>query len=197
MGVGGKVVSINISKEKGEKKVPVKEAFIGKYGLEGDGHSEKWHRQISLLSYESIQRINKKGIDAKPGDFAENLTIQGIELSKLKIGDIIVIGCKYDVANLSKVHEDNDNNKDNANKKMITQLKEDNSKFKEAGFGNFKNLEGYKDKVVLEVTQIGKECPKPCRIYYLVGSCIMPKEGIFCRVLKTGKIKIGDNIFSS
>ena len=49
-------------------------------------------------------------------------------------------------------------------------------------------------KVILEVTQIGKECAAPCSIYYQVGSCIMPKEGLFCKVLKTGKIKVGNSI---
>ncbi len=158
MGAAGKVVSINISSKRGEKKVPIKEAVIDKYGIEGDGHSGKWHRQVSLLSYERIQEVNKKGINAGPGDFAENLTTQGIDLKKLKIGDTIVIGGKDDVIN----------------------------------FENFKNLEGYEDKVVLEVTQIGKKYPEASRAYYILG---LPKEGIFCRVLKPGKIKVGYRIF--
>ncbi|MBC8386807.1 MAG: MOSC domain-containing protein [Actinobacteria bacterium] len=139
----GKIISININRNRGERKTPVKEALINRYGIKGDGHSGKGHRQISLLSYESIKDINKKGVNTSPGDFAENITTEGIELKKLKIGEIIGIG----------------------------------------------------DKVILAVTQIGKECPKPCEIYYIAGYCIMPEEGIFCRVLKPGKIETGDSIF--
>jgi len=139
----GKIISINTNSRRGEKKTPVKEALIDEYGIKGDGHSGKGHRQISLLSYESIKDINKKGVNTGPGDFAENITTEGIELKKLEIGEIIGIG----------------------------------------------------DKVILEVTQIGKECPKPCEIYYIVGYCIMPEEGIFCRVLKPGKIETGSSIF--
>ncbi len=118
--------------------------MVNKYGIKGDGHSGNWNRQISLLSYESIKNIKNKGINAKPGDFAENITTLGINLKKLRIGDILTLGSE--------------------------------------------------DKVKLEVTQIGKKCPSPCSIYYLMGSCIMPDEGVFCRVIKPGKIKVGDEI---
>lgn len=148
----GKIASINISIQKGGKKKPVKEAFINELGIEGDGHSGKWHRQVSLLSYESIESFNQKGsLNTGPGDFAENITTSGIDLTGLKVGDILAIMDK------------------NSNTR--------NSK-----------------KVILEVTQIGKECITPCSIFYQVGSCIMPKEGLFCRVIKTGKIKVGDSI---
>ena len=140
----GKIESINTSKDKGQKKTQVEEAYINKYGIEGDGHSGQWHRQISLLSSESIQYINTKGVNAKPGDFAENLTISGVDLKKIKKGDILFI-------------------------------------------------EG-EDKIKLMVTQIGKECHKPCKIFYHLGYCIMPKEGIFCKVLIPGKIKTGDDV---
>ena len=142
----GKIISINISKKKGGKKRPVREVLINKYGIKGDGHSGDWNRQVSLLSYESIEDIRDKSIDAGPGDFAENITTRGINLNKVKIGDVLILGSK--------------------------------------------------EEVKLEVTQIGKECPKPCRIYYLMGFCIMPEEGIFCRVVKPGKIKVGDSIKS-
>jgi MOSC domain-containing protein YiiM len=140
----GEIISINVSKNKGGKKKPVDEVTISEYGIEGDGHSGNWHRQVSLLSYESIKDINSKGIDARPGDFAENITTSGIDLKRLQIGDILIVRGE--------------------------------------------------DGVRLEVTQIGKECPKPCRIYYLMGSCIMPQEGVFCRVLQPGKIKVGNKI---
>lgn len=148
----GKIASINISVQKGEKKKPVKEAFINELGIKGDGHSGEWHRQVSFLSYESIESFNQKGsINTSPGDFAENITTRGIDLIGLKVGDILAIT-------------------------------DENSEVK-----------GSK-KVILEVTQIGKECVAPCSIYYQVGSCIMPKEGLFCKVIKTGKIKVGNSI---
>ena len=140
----GKIISINISKKKGGKKKPVREVLINKYGIEGDGHSGDWNRQISLLSYESLKDVQDKGIDANPGDFAENITTKGMDLNKIKMGDVLISGSK--------------------------------------------------EEVKLEVTQIGKDCPRPCRIYYLMGFCIMPEEGIFCKVVKPGKIKIGDSI---
>jgi len=148
----GKIASINISVQKGEKKKPVKEAFINELGIEGDGHSGEWHRQVSFLSCESIESFNRTGsINTAPGDFAENITTHGIDLIGLKVGDILTII-------------------------------DENSKA------------GGSKKVILEVTQIGKECVAPCSIYYQVGSCIMPKEGLFCRVIKTGKIKVGNSI---
>ncbi len=148
----GKIASINISIKKGEKKKPVKEAFINELGIEGDGHSGEWHRQVSFLSYESIESFNQEGsINTGPGDFAENITTRGINLIGLKVGDILVITDEHSKARSSK-------------------------------------------KVILEVTQIGKECVAPCSIFYQVGSCIMPKEGLFCRVVKTGKIKVGNSI---
>jgi MOSC domain-containing protein YiiM len=163
----GKVISINISKEKGVKKRPVKRAFIGAIGIEGDGHSGDWHRQVSILSYESIEEINKKGIiEVSPGDFAENITTKGINLKDLKIGDILVI--------------ENAKKKDN----LEQTLKQ----------SNVKSSENTK-KVVLGVTQIGKECNNPCRIFYEMGSCIMPAEGVFCKVINTGKIGVGDKIY--
>ncbi len=141
----GKIVSINISEKKGQKKKQVGLANINENGIEGDGHSGDWHRQVSLLSFESIQDVISKGVKVKPGDFAENITVEGVDLKNLTIGDVLVI--------------ENE------------------------------------DKVKLSVTQIGKECHKPCNIYYSLGSCIMPEEGIFCKVLVPGKIKVGDSIY--
>jgi len=123
----------------------VPDAVINIQGIEGDGHSGDWHRQISLLSMESIVEVNNKGVEANPGDFAENLTVSGMELTGLKIGDRLQI----------------------------------------------RNVNG---NAVLEVTQIGKECPHPCRIYYQMGSCIMPQEGIFTRAIEPGRISVGDII---
>jgi molybdenum cofactor synthesis domain-containing protein len=141
-----RVYSVNISSEKGTVKVPVEEAIIEVgVGIVSDAHSGAWHRQISLLDNESIKFMQEqgkeKGINIKVGDFAENITTEGIDLTKLEIGDILKIS-----------------------------------------------------DVVLEVTQIGKECHEGCEIMKKVGSCIMPRKGIFTQVVEGGKIKKGDNI---
>lgn len=139
----GKVVSINVSDKKSTRKKPVSEAeVITDFGIKGDAHaSDKWHRQVSLLAIESIQRMRALGLDVGPGDFAENITTAGIDLLGLPVG---------------------------------TQMK----------IGN----------VEVEISQIGKECHARCSIYYQAGDCIMPKEGIFVRVLKGGKVREGDDV---
>ncbi len=176
----GKIYSINISTKKGGRKNQVKRAFVNELGIDGDGHAGKWHRQVSLLSYESISDFNKEGnIFAKPGDFGENITTEGIDLNKLNIGDKIVIS-EGSVNKLSFIESlvkiTKSTNVSNVNNNVFAI--------------NSKNL------VILEVTQLGKDCVKPCKIFYQVGKCIMPKEGIFCKVLKGGSIKIGDNILT-
>ena len=142
----GSVYSLNISKKQGEKKKPVGECiFIENYGIQGDVHAGLIDtRQVSLLSWDRIKEKNGslgKDYKLQPGDFAENITIEGIELIKLKIGDRLKI----------------------------------------------------KD-VILEVSQIGKKCHTECEIYKQLGWCIMPKEGIFARVIKGGKVKKNDEI---
>jgi len=140
--IAGKVVSVNISKEKGTKKQPVEFAdVIENFGIKGDSHAGKWHRQVSLLGIESIEKAKKWGLNINPGDFAENITTEGINLRLLPIGTKIKI-----------------------------------------------------NTVVLEVTQIGKECHTGCEIFKKVGKCIMPTEGIFTKVLKGGIVKKGDEI---
>lgn len=140
----GEIISINISQQKGTKKMPVEEVMVREdYGIEGDAHANKWHRQVSLLSVESINKMREeKGLELSPGDFGENLTVKGVILTELPIGTLLQIG----------------------------------------------------KTVVLETTQIGKECHDRCNIYYQSGDCIMPKEGIFARVIKGGNIKKGDKI---
>ncbi len=144
--IKGKVISVNISSRKGMRKKPVKEAeIITDHGIKDDAHaSGTWHRQISLLALESIKKMQEKGLNVKPGDFAENITTEGIDLPALPIGTKMKIG-----------------------------------------------------KVEAEVSQIGKECHTRCAIYYLAGDCVMPKEGIFVKVLKGGKIREGDEIVVS
>lgn len=140
----GKVVSINISDKKGVRKRPVDEAVINEnYGIQGDAHaSSKWQRQVSLLAIESIKKMQDMGLDVKPGDFAENITTEGLDLLSLPLDTRMRIG----------------------------------------------------KEVIGEVSQIGKECHTRCSIYYQAGDCVMPKEGIFIRVLKGGTIKKGDEI---
>lgn len=86
----GKIVSVNISEEKGEKKRNIGSCFFLKdKGLEGDAHAGFMHRQVSLLAMESIEKIKAKGLDVKPGDFAENLTTEGIVLYELPVGTML------------------------------------------------------------------------------------------------------------
>ena len=89
-----KVISINISDKKGVRKKAVDEAVLKKnYGIEGDAHaSGKWHRQISLLALESIKKMQDKGLNVNSGDFAENITTEGIELLSFPVGTRITIG---------------------------------------------------------------------------------------------------------
>lgn len=140
----GRIVSLNISAKKGIRKKPIKEVLLKtNYGIEGDAHaSSKWHRQVSLLSLESIRKMQDKGLNVNPGDFAENITTEGIDLPTLPVGTKMTIG----------------------------------------------------NNIEVEVSQIGKECHTRCAIYYLAGDCVMPKEGIFVKVLKGGKVREGDEI---
>lgn len=138
-----KVLAINISEKKGVPKRPIDEGeFIVDFGLKGDAHGGNWHRQVSLLGQESIDKVADYGIEGLcTGKFAENITTEGIELYSLPVGTQLKIG-----------------------------------------------------EVIMEVTQIGKECHQKCAIFHLVGDCVMPKEGIFAKVLKNGIIKKGDTI---
>lgn len=91
--MAGKVVSVNISKDKGEKKHNIgKCMLILDKGLKNDAHAGFMHRQVSLLSTDSIAKIKAKGIDVGYGDFAENLTTEGIELYTLPVGTKLKVG---------------------------------------------------------------------------------------------------------
>jgi len=139
----GKILSVNTSPKKGEKKKNIRcGLFIENHGLKNDGHAQSGIRQVSLLAKESIDKIRAKGLNVQYGDFAENLTTEGIDLPSLPIGARLKIG----------------------------------------------------DKVLLEVTQIGKVCHERCNIFFTVGDCVMPREGIFAKVLHGGEIKTDDLI---
>lgn len=138
-----KVLSINISDRKKVQKNAIKQGeFIYNHGLKGDAHAGEWHRQVSFLPNESIEKMKSFGLnDLGYGDFAENITTEGIKLNELKIGTVLEIG-----------------------------------------------------KAVFEVTQIGKKCHDKCEIFKKVGSCVMPKDGIFAKVLNSGIVAPGDEI---
>lgn len=138
----GKVVAVCISEQKGERKKPVPEVLIREnHGIVGDAHAGDWHRQISLLAMESIKKMQAKGLDVTTGDFAENITTEGIDLPSLPIGTKLTIG-----------------------------------------------------ETLNEVTQIGKECHTRCAIYHQAGDCVMPREGIFVKVLRGGMVRVNDSI---
>jgi MOSC domain-containing protein YiiM len=89
----GKVLAVNISEKKGTKKTNIKScALLKDFGLKGDGHAGPWHRQVSLLANESIEKMRAKGLNVGYGDFAENITTEGIDLVRLPVGTEIRIG---------------------------------------------------------------------------------------------------------
>jgi MOSC domain-containing protein YiiM len=139
-----KVIAVCTSETKGVRKEDIKCGVLKtEYGLIGDAHADSgWHRQVSLLAVESIDKMRRMGYDVGPGDFAENITCEGIELLTLPIGTRLTIG----------------------------------------------------DKVELEISQIGKECHSGCAIFKQTGKCIMPKEGVFARVIQGGPVSTGDKI---
>jgi len=140
--MSGKVVAVCTSEKKGERKKPVDFVDLKEnHGIVGDAHSGEWHRQVSLLALESIRKMQQKGLDVSSGDFAENITTEGIDLPSLPIGTRLAIG-----------------------------------------------------ETLAEVTQIGKECHTRCSIFYQAGDCVMPREGIFVKIIKGGRVKEGDKI---
>ncbi|MBL7205108.1 MAG: MOSC domain-containing protein [Desulfobacteraceae bacterium] len=135
-----KIVSIAMSKKKGTPKVQVEKAsLLEDHGLEGDAHAGPWHRQVSFLAAESIEKARNQGLDVGFGDFAENIATSGIDWQDIPVGAQVNLG----------------------------------------------------DSALVEITQKGKECHNKCAIYYLAGDCIMPREGIFGRVLKGGEVRCG------
>jgi MOSC domain-containing protein YiiM len=138
-----KIVAVSISQQKGVPKKNISRGLlIEDFGLDGDAHGGKWHRQLSLLAQESIKKMQDLGLKVHPGSFAENITTAGINLPELPIGTKLKLG----------------------------------------------------PEAVVEVTQIGKVCHDRCAIYRLAGDCVMPREGIFVRILQGGTVKPGDPI---
>ena len=140
MQLEGVVKAICISTARGTEKHAIEEAnYIKDYGIEGDAHAGKWHRQVSLLSYNKVEEFNAKGGNVEDGAFGENVLVSGLDFKNLPVGTILKCG-----------------------------------------------------EVVLEMTQIGKECHSHCNIFHRVGDCIMPREGVFAIVKNGGVMKIGD-----
>lgn len=138
----GTVIAVCTSRRKGTRKQDVGQGRLRtEWGIEGDAHAGPWHRQVSLLACESIQKMRERGLNVGPGSFAENITTRAIDLVALPVGTRLSLG-----------------------------------------------------DAEVEVTQIGKICHTPCAIYHQVGDCVMPREGIFVRVLKDGVVKVGDTI---
>ena len=99
-----KVISVNISEKKGTIKTPVPSIVLKKnHGIIGDAHAGNWHRQVSLLAIESLNKMKEKIPSLKPGDFAENIMTEGITLHTLPIGTILEIGeCELEVTQIGK-----------------------------------------------------------------------------------------------
>ena len=137
------VVAVCLNSTKGEKKYPVESVALREnHGVVGDGHAGEWHRQLSLLSQESVETMRARGADVSFGDFGENICTRGIDLVSLPVGSRLALG-----------------------------------------------------DAVIEITQIGKPCVAPCAIFYQAGDCVMPREGVFARVITGGEIAAGTPIF--
>lgn len=138
----GKIIAVCTSPEKGTQKQNVGSALLVEdWGIQGDAHAGKWHRQVSLLSYDRVEEFRARGAQVEPGAFGENLLVEGFDFKSLPVGTRF--GC---------------------------------------------------NGAVLELTQIGKQCHSHCQIYRQVGDCIMPREGVFTRVLRGGVVRVGDEL---
>ena len=141
----GRIRAISVSSRKGMPKHNVPEAEMqANFGIVGDAHAGSGLRQVSLLAMDSIEELRGNGADISPGDFAENITVEGMDLSALNVGHRLRIG----------------------------------------------------DDAELEVTQLGKRCHGRCQIFEKLGDCIMPRQGVFARVVTGGQIKVGDAVIA-
>ncbi|MEA5144149.1 MAG: MOSC domain-containing protein [Oscillibacter sp.] len=138
-----KVIAVCVSEVRGIQKHEVPSVtLVADFGIEGDAHAGNWHRQVSLLDVDSVQKVQDKvSFDLAHGAFAENILTEGIVLYELPIGTRLQIG-----------------------------------------------------EATAEVTQIGKECHNDCAIRKAAGDCVMPREGIFVKVITGGAVRPGDLI---
>ena len=138
----GKVIAVCTSPAKGTQKQNIGEGvFIEDFGIQGDAHAGKWHRQVSLLSHDKIDAFRARGAEVQDGAFGENLVVEDLDFRSFPVGTIL--RCQ---------------------------------------------------DVVLRMTQIGKECHHGCQIFQKMGDCIMPREGVFAKVIKGGVIREGDEL---
>lgn len=138
----GTVLAVSVSGRKGERKTPVPGVtLVADHGIRGDAHAGPGSRQVSLLAEASIGKMRDLGLSVGPGDFAENVTVEGIDVPALRPGDRLRVG-----------------------------------------------------EALLEVTQVGKECHERCAIYVQAGDCVMPREGVFARVVRGGAVSPGDPV---
>ena len=138
----GEIIAICISEKRGTQKKRIPEAeFVEDWGIKGDAHAGKWHRQVSLLSHDKIEAFRARGAEVADGAFGENLVVEGFDFAKMAVG----------------------------------------TRFR-------------CNDVILELTQIGKECHNCCEIFKKMGDCIMPREGVFPRVLHGGIVREGDEL---
>jgi len=138
-----RIKAVSVAQTKGIRKENVDSVLLKEnFGIIGDAHAGTENRQVSLLTAESIEKMKAKGLDVVSGDFAENITTEGIDLLSLKIGSRLKAG----------------------------------------------------SDIILEISQIGKVCHTKCRIYYQAGDCLMPREGIFARVVKGGTLRPKDKL---
>ena len=138
----GKILAICMSERRGTQKHRVESAkLVKEWGIEGDAHAGRWHRQVSLLSAERVDEFRAKGAEVSDGAFGENIVAEGFDFKNLPVGTLFRCG-----------------------------------------------------DAVLEMTQIGKQCHAHCAIYHTMGDCIMPREGVFTRVVHGGVIAEGDTI---
>ena len=136
------MVAVSRSARTGERKTPQPSVALEPgHGVRGDAHAGPGIRQVSLLGEESIGKMRDRGLAVGPGDFAENITVAGIDLPGLGIGIRLRVG-----------------------------------------------------DALLEITQVGKECHDRCAIFHAAGDCVMPREGVFARVLRGGRIVPGDPV---
>ncbi len=137
------VLAVCVSEVRGVQKHPVEEAELrANHGIVGDAHAGPWHRQVSLLGIDSVNKLQEKiTLKLKAGDFAENILVDGMCVYTLPVGTRLKIGT-----------------------------------------------------ALCEVTQIGKTCHNDCAIRRAAGDCVMPREGIFVRVLESGTVRPGDPV---
>jgi molybdopterin adenylyltransferase len=139
----GRVLAVCISDEKGVPKRAVDSVRLrADHGIEGDAHAGPWHRQVSLLSSEDIEGVRARGLRVEFGAFAENIVVEGLDLTRFGLGTVFRLGAS----------------------------------------------------AAVRISQIGKVCHVRCAIYTQTGDCIMPRLGLFARVVEGGEVRPGDEV---